>query len=294
MAVSSELKEYIAICLTDCYNKQIVIESIAAVSGGDINLAYCIKSNVGKFMLKLNNKSAYPGMFEREAEGLQAIRSTQTIAVPQIVLQLDFKNDSCLLMEWVEAVNVTSEASARLGRELAAMHRHTAPQFGFDTDNYMGSLPQSNHKQDTWSNFFAQERLESMVKIAVEKSLLTSQDALLFEKLYIRLPELFDEELPALIHGDLWGGNYLIKYDGTPFLIDPAVSYGHREFDIAMTTLFGGFSKEFYTAYNESFPLAKGWEQRVHLWNLYPLLLHLNLFGTGYLSQVKNGLQKYL
>ncbi|MVN91330.1 fructosamine kinase family protein [Mucilaginibacter aquatilis] len=294
MAISIELKEYLANCLTACYNNQIIIESINAVSGGDINLTYCIKSNVGKCMLKLNSKSAYPGMFKREAEGLQAIRSTQTIAVPQVILQFDFQDYSCLLMEWVEAINATPVASARLGCELAGMHTYTASQFGLDSDNYMGSLPQSNRKHDTWATFFTVERLEPMVKLAVDKELLTHTDVVAFEELYNRLPQLFDEEKPALMHGDLWGGNYLIRNDGKAYLIDPAVSYGHREFDIAMTTLFGGFSEKFYAEYNESFPLAKGWEQRVDLWNLYPLLLHLNLFGTSYLSQVKNGLQKYL
>lgn len=294
MAFTGKLKEYIALCLTAHYNKAVSIQIVSPVSGGDINAAYCLQTNAGKFMLKLNSKSAFPGMFKCEAEGLAAIRNTQSIAIPQVILQFDYEDDSCLLLEWIEAIRATPEASAQLGRELAAMHKHTAPQFGFDTDNYMGSLPQSNRKHDSWAVFFIQERLEPMVKIAINKRLLGHEDALLFDKLYTRLPELFDEEAPALIHGDLWGGNYLIKNDGKPFLIDPAVSYGHREFDVAMTTLFGGFSNGFYAAYNEAFPLVKSWQERVDLWNLYPLLLHLNLFGMSYLGQVKDGLGQYL
>lgn len=294
MGFSGKLKEYIELCLTAHYGKPVNLQPVTPVSGGDINAAYCLTSNAGKFMLKLNSKSTYPGMFKREAEGLAAIRNTQTIAAPEVVLQFDFEDDSCLLMEWVDTIRATPVASVQLGRQLAAMHRCTAPQFGFDKDNYMGSLPQSNRKHNTWAAFFVQERLMPMVQIAIDKRLLNQDDARLFDKLYTRLPELFNEEAPALIHGDLWGGNYLIRNDGKPFLIDPAVSYGNREFDIAMTTLFGGFSNEFYTAYNEAFPLAKGWQERVDLWNLYPLLLHLNLFGMSYLGQVRDNLTSYL
>lgn len=115
-----------------------------------------------------------------------------------------------------------------------------------------------------------------------------------FEKLYQKLGEFFEEEKPALIHGDLWGGNYLISSAGKPFLIDPAVSYGFREFDLAMTQLFGGFSDGFYQAYQEEFSLQADWQQRMDLWNLYPLLLHLNLFGLSYLRQVRSALEKFI
>ena len=294
MALPKHLATCIESCLTDKYDNSVAIISTQPVSGGDINAAYCLQTNAGKFMLKLNSKSSYPDMFKREAEGLASIRNTQTIAVPKVILQFDFEDDSGLLMEWVEVIRATPKASQQLGRELAAMHKHSSSQFGFDTDNYMGSLPQSNRKHDTWAAFFTQERLEPMVKIAVDKKLLGHEDALLFDQLSNRLSELFDEEAPSLIHGDLWGGNYLISSDEKPYLIDPAVSYGHREFDIAMTTLFGGFNREFYSAYNEAFPLADGWQQRVDLWNLYPLLLHLNLFGLSYLGQVRDALKNYL
>jgi len=133
-----------------------------------------------------------------------------------------------------------------------------------------------------------------MVSLAVDKRLLEYADAVNFEKLYAKLPELFDEEAPALLHGDLWSGNYLTTPADEPYLIDPAVYYGHREMDVAMTSLFGGFSNEFYQSYNEAFPLAKGWQQRTDLWNLYPLLVHLNLFGAGYLGRVRDALNRYL
>jgi fructosamine-3-kinase len=174
------------------------------------------------------------------------------------------------------------------------MHNNSAAYFGFEGNNYMGSLTQSNKKHDTWSSFFVEERLQPMVKIAFDKRLLNKVDVQNFDRLYSKLHKLFKEEPSSLIHGDLWGGNYLISTDEKPYLIDPAVSYGNREFDIAMTTLFGGFSESFYAAYNESFPLNKGWNERIELWNLYPLLLHLNLFGAGYLEQVREGVEAYI
>lgn len=233
-------------------------------------------------------------MFMRESEGLAAIGATQTIAVPRVVLQGNYDDESYLILEWIETTRTTPQASRLLGKQLAAMHRHTHKQFGFDADNYMGSLVQSNRRLGTWATFFIDQRLQPMVKTAVDRHLLTLQDVARFEQLYLNLGNFFNEEPPALIHGDLWGGNYLIGAGGKPYLIDPAVSYGHREFDIAMTTLFGGFGREFYEVYTEHFPLAEGWQQRIALWNLYPLLLHLNLFGSGYLGQVRESLNFYL
>ena len=133
-----------------------------------------------------------------------------------------------------------------------------------------------------------------MVKLAADNKSLNQKDQKNFEQLYKNLPGLFNEEKPSLIHGDLWSGNYLIDENEQPYLIDPAVSYGHREFDMAMTTLFGGFFDEFYAAYDADFPLEKNWRQRVDLWNLYPLLLHLNLFGAAYLGQVRDCLGQYI
>lgn len=294
MAISKQLAAYLEEQLSAVGKYPIQLKTIIPVSGGNINVAYCLQTNAGKYMMKLNSKQAYPGMFACESEGLKAIRNTQTIAVPEVILQNDFEQDSFLILEWIDTVRATLATSRLLGEQLAAMHRHSNEQFGFYQDNYMGSLPQSNCKHSTWQRFFIEERLQPMVQIALNKHLLHGSDAGQFDKLYKRLGDLFDEEPAALIHGDLWGGNYLISVDNCPYLIDPAVSYGHREFDLAMTTLFGGYSPEFYQAYQDSFPLAKGWEQRLDLWNLYPLLLHLNLFGQSYLGKVKSCLKKFV
>jgi protein-ribulosamine 3-kinase len=294
MAVSKQFTAYLEQRLNEATGQQMTLQHVSAVGGGSINEAFCLHTTAGDYMMKRNSKTAFPNMFKCEAEGLTAIANTKTVAIPKVILLDSFEDDSFLVLEWIEIIRPTPDASQTFGRQLATMHKSTAIEFGFDTDNYMGSIPQSNRKQDTWAGFFITERLQPMVKIARDKSLLNNLDAEKFDKLYTGLPGFFDEELPALIHGDLWGGNYLISNKSKPYLIDPAVSYGHREFDLAMTKLFGGFSTEFYSAYQESFPLAQDWSKRTDLWNLYPLLLHLNLFGTGYLAQVMNAVAKYI
>jgi protein-ribulosamine 3-kinase len=272
----------------------IRMDRTEAVGGGSINLVYCLNTSKTKYLLKLNNKDAFPGMFKAEAEGLDIIKNSNSIRVPQVNLQDDFENDSFLVLEWIETKRPDIKSSILLGERLFQMHQNTSAGFGAIADNYMGALKQSNRSHLTWAAFFIEERLKPMVKVAIHKNLINNIDIQNFERLYERLPGLFQEEAPSLIHGDLWSGNYLISIENEPYLIDPAVSYGHREFDIAMTTLFGGFSNDFYETYNYHFPLAKGWKKRLDLWNLYPLLVHLNLFGLGYLGQVRDCLTQFI
>ncbi|QTE38346.1 fructosamine kinase family protein [Mucilaginibacter gossypii] len=270
------------------------IKNVSPISGGDINQAYCLQTTLGDFFIKINSLHKFPGMFKSEESGLAAIHKTNTIAVPEVVLQGDTGDESYLMLQWIEAGYGDAISSQKLGRQLALMHRDTAAQFGFEADNYMGSLHQSNNRHNSWARFFIEERLQPMVKMAVDKRELTQTDIHQFDQLYKKLPGLFTEEPPALLHGDFWGGNYLIDTSGKPYLIDPAVSYGNREFDIAMTTLFGGFDRAFYEAYNQEFPLRPGWQQRLKLWNLYPLLVHVNLFGSMYTRQAKENLSAFI
>ncbi|SEP07221.1 fructosamine kinase family protein [Mucilaginibacter sp. OK283] len=268
--------------------------SAMPLSGGSINRVYRLQTAMERFVLKVNNRFNFPGMFNLEAQGLETICSTQTIAVPEVLLQSETDTESYLLMEWIIPGHTTQKASEALGEQLAQMHRHTSHSFGFYTDNYMGSLRQSNQLHEHWSDFFIDERLKPMVRIAQTKQLLTNNDLRLFELLYQKLPGLFTEETPALVHCDLWSGNYMIDTHEKPYLIDPAVSYSNREFDIAMTTLFGGFDKTFYDAYHAGYPLQTGWQRRLKLWNLYPLLVHVNLFGSAYTSQVRECLASFV
>ncbi|WP_426667168.1 fructosamine kinase family protein [Mucilaginibacter sp. McL0603] len=270
------------------------ILNFSSVGGGSINQVYYLQTKSEKLLLKLNNKEDFPGMFKAEAEGLDIIRRTNSISVPEIILQDEFGNDSFLVMEWIDNKRPGTKASILLGEKLAQMHRNTTVNFGAVADNYMGSLKQSNQSHTTWAEFYIEERLKPIVQIAIDKHLINNDNMKEFDQLYKNIPRLFDEEKSSLIHGDLWSGNYLIGIDDRPYLIDPAITFGHREFDIAMTTLFGGFSNEFYEAYQYHFPLNEDWQQRIDLWNLYPLLVHLNLFGLGYLGQVKDCLKQYI
>jgi protein-ribulosamine 3-kinase len=288
MTARKELLAYLELQL------ETSIDNADAIGGGSVNHVYCLNTTTAKYILKQNNKHAFPGIFKAEAEGLDIIRTTNSIHVPKVILPGDFEDDSFLVLEWIETKRPNAKSSALLGEKLAQLHRNTSANFGAAADNYMGSLKQSNRSCQTWAAFFIEERLRPMVLIAINKNLINNIDIQNFEKLYQRLPGLFEEERPSLIHGDLWSGNYLVSVEDEPYLIDPAVSYGHREFDIAMTTLFGGFSNEFYEAYNYHFPLERGWQQRLDLWNLYPLLVHLNLFGLGYLGQVRDCLTQFI
>lgn len=272
----------------------IIIADINTVSGGDINNVYQLLCADNSYLLKVNDRYNYPNMFVREQEGLSAIRKTNTIAVPDIILQGEFESESYLMLQWINVGSASTASSSELGEQLARMHKSSNAQFGFYTDNYMGSLIQSNNWCTTWSDFFIEQRLHPMIKMAVDKKELDKKDMHHFDELYKKLPDLFTEEPPALLQGDLWGGNYLIDAEGKPYLIDPAVSYGNREFDVAMTTLFGGFDGAFYEAYNTEFPLLPGWQQRSKLWNLYPLLIHVNLFGGAYAKQVRGNLSVFV
>lgn len=272
----------------------ISVLDVDAVSGGDINNVYRFQCNDYSYLLKVNDRYKYPDMFTKEQQGLDAIRETNAIAVPEVVLQGEFGNESYLILEWINVSSANMLASSKLGMQLAHLHKSTNARFGFYTDNYMGSLIQTNNWYATWSDFFIEQRLQPMVKMAIDKNELTRNDVHQFDQLYKKLPGLFTEEPPALLHGDLWGGNYLISTEGKPYLIDPAISYGNREFDIAMTTLFGGFDRAFYEAYNNEFPLLPGWQQRLKLWNLYPLLVHVNLFGGMYAKQVRDNLSVFI
>ena len=267
---------------------------IRPVIGGSINRCYQIEHGKKMFFLKLNSSKELPAMFIAEAEGLKRIRQTNTIKVPEVICYGSSADEQFLVLEWIENGIVSDVSQENLGRGLAQLHKSTQLQFGLDHNNYMGSLAQLNNRHYSWNEFFIEQRLKPQVELGKKNGLLAAEILDQFELLYNKLDSLYPAEKPALVHGDLWSGNYLINNSAQALLIDPAISYSNREVDIAMTTLFGGFSKYFYDAYNEVFPLQKGWEQRLDLWNLYPLLIHVNLFGTSYLDGVKHNLAKFV
>jgi len=264
------------------------------IKGGCISLASKIETTKGDFFLKWNDAKAFPDMFEKEGTGLKRLAETKTVNVPEVIAVGEQGNDAFLLLQYLPKGYEGNEAWTTLGQQVAQMHQQTQPSFGLDHDNYMGNLPQSNSLHASWLAFFIQERLMKQVALAAKNGLLNTDIQSQFDLLYKKLPELLpDNEKPALLHGDLWTGNVLVS-NHVPFLMDPAVYYGNREMDIAGSHMFNKFPTSFYQSYEEAFPLESNFTQRTNIYNLYPLLVHVNLFGEQYLWDVKVVLEGYL
>ncbi len=279
--------------LSSKYSNELRIFTSVPLGGGDINSAARLETSHGSFFVKWNSASRYPAMFEKEARGLQLLAESNTLKIPEVVLADEAGPHSFLILEYLESAAKEIGFWENLGTGLAKLHQCTAEYFGLDEDNYIGSLSQSNAKKDNWIDFFIEERISYMLKIARDYSMVDSSLLKAADRLFNRLGEIMPEEPSSLLHGDLWSGNYMVGNRGEACLIDPAVYYGHREMDLAMTKLFGGFSDLMYEAYHEEYPLEKGWEQRVEICNLYPLLVHVNLFGGGYVHQVEGILNRF-
>ena len=242
----------------------------------------------------MNNVSFAPSLFEREVSGLQLLSSANSIKIPEVIYQSQVEGTSFLLLEYIERGIPSINFWKAFGTELASLHKVTSLYFGLGSNNFIGSLPQRNKPSDNWIDFFINERLQPQIDLALEQPVIDSNTISKFEKLYTKLPAIFPEEQPALIHGDLWNGNFLVGVNGRPVLFDPSVCYAHREMDLAMSQLFGGFDNLFYESYNDVFPLQKGFNQRVEIYQLYYLMVHANLFGGGYLNAVKGILARFV
>ena len=200
-----------------------------------------------------------------------------------------------LVLEYLEPGRRNPDFDEQLGQGLARLHRFGASSFGLDHGNFIGSLPQSNRAHPTWAEFFRCERIEPQLERAERASLLGARHRKMFDALFNRLDDLCGPaEPPSRLHGDLWGGNLHVDDKGDPALIDPAVYAGHREMDLAMMQLFGGFGERVFAAYDEAYPRAPGHRDRVPLYQLYPLMVHVNLFGTGYVGSVERALSHYV
>jgi len=283
----SAVQQQILQFLQSLTNQPGEIISTKPLSGGSINNALKVETNQGVFFLKYNKAARFPQMFEKEAKGLNVLRNTGTIDVPEVLHAGEAGDRAYLLLSFINSSGMSPDFWELFGKRLTALHSHTTAQFGLDHDNFMGSLYQSNHFHEKWDEFFIHERLEPQVRMAREAGEIGKTTVSSFERLYTKLNELCPPAKPSLVHGDLWSGNFMVNHLGEPCLIDPAVYFGHPEVDIAMSTLFGGFSQAFYDAYNDNNPLEKGWRNRLDIYNLYPLLVHVNLFGGGYLHQVQ-------
>jgi fructosamine-3-kinase len=263
------------------------------VSGGDINMAYAWHTASAKYFLKVNDADAFPNMFALEAEGLEALREASSICVPQVLKAGRYGRHQYLLLSWIEAGKPAPDAMEKFGTALALMHQQPQQAFGWHSDNYIGSLKQRNAWQDNWSSFYGSQRIMPLIHMLYGGGLVGTHHVEQSEHFCRRLDQLFPQESPSLLHGDLWSGNYMIADNGYACFYDPAVYCGHREMDIGMTKLFGGFDQKFYSAYNEAYPLQPGWQQRLPIAQLHPLLVHAVLFGGHYVQQALGIIQQF-
>lgn len=281
------MREILSGLLRRHFGRDVVVFSLDNVHGGCINTCYHVHSSAGEFFVKTNAADAFSGMFTCEAQGLAALREACPDSVPAVIFHTESRGSQFLFLEWLREGNTAKDFAAQLARDLVIIHRTTSESFGWKRDNYIGSIAQHNTPTDQWGEFFVLHRLQPMVRKAVDAKIMAPLLAGRIERSYTILASVFPEEPPSLLHGDLWRGNIRRGTDGYARLIDPAVYFGHREMDLAMMELFGGFDPAIKEEYLAIFPLAPGHEERRDICNLYPLLVHANLFGPGYLSDIE-------
>lgn len=263
-----------------------------AVAGGDINRAFRIDLGAQRYFVKLNRAQLLP-MFEAERAGLDAIRASNAIRVPEVHVTGCQGEQAYIVMEYIELDGRADPD--RLAQALAAMHHCCDSRFGFDGDNTIGSTPQPNTFCDDWIEFWRRQRLEFQLRLAERNGL----DAGLIDaglRLAARLEDYFDDYRPraSLLHGDLWAGNQAADSAGNPVIYDPACYYGDHEADLAMMELFGHPGERFFAAYRQRFPIDAGYRRRRELYNLYHVLNHANLFGGGYAAQARRIIESLL
>ncbi len=282
----------------DHSGKDIKAATTIPVGGGCINDAHRLATDAGIFFIKYNNAQKFPDMFKAEARGLEllgGIESGSPVKVPGVIGTAAANNLSVLVLEFINSGKQGADFWETFGSGLAGLHQKSSKsgRFGLDHDNYIGSLPQINTAHNGWLDFFMACRIEPQLKMAIDQKRAGKELASGFTALYRHLQDFFPEEPPSLLHGDLWSGNFMTGSGGEAVIFDPAVYYGHRYMDLAMSRLFGGFDPAFYRAYHQTYPLDSSWENSMDIANLYPLMVHLNLFGESYLGRVEAILKRF-
>ncbi|KAA3615862.1 MAG: fructosamine kinase [Flavobacterium sp.] len=265
------------------------LQSFHPLAGGDINDVYLLKTSEEDLVVKINSAEKFPSMFETEKAGLELLATTNTFRIPQIIGCGNVEEHAYLLLECIETGVKKERFWDEFGSQLARLHQNSGDLYGWKHNNYIGSLFQSNSFYNLASQFYLENRLRPQVELARHRGYLKKDLSSFFRN----IADIIPQEAPALIHGDLWSGNFLVDATGSAVLIDPSVSYSHREMDLAMMQLFGGFPAQVFNVYQEEFPLLPNWEDRIALWQLYYLLVHLNIFGTGYLARVESVISRY-
>jgi protein-ribulosamine 3-kinase len=279
--------------ISACIHENFVPQRADSLSGGCINEAWCLVDDKRRFFVKLNSQDRQTAMFSAEFAGLLALYESGAIKVPKPLCYGATKNASYLVTEYLALASGNAN-QRRLGRQLAALHRHTAAAYGWERDNTLGTTPQPNGQAIDWIEFWRERRLGHQLQLAARNGY-GGELRRKGEQLLSELDRFLSHRPQAsLLHGDLWSGNVSGLADGTPVIFDPAVYYGDRECDLAMTELFGGFGRDFYSAYREEWPLDEGYALRRDLYNLYHILNHLNLFGGGYLRQSQRLIDRLL
>ncbi len=276
-----------------------------SLAGGDINRAHQVELDTGRRVFVKTNPRSPKGMFQAEARGLEWLREADAIRIPRVIAVSKEEGPQFLVLELIESARGrVRDFDERLGRGLAVLHRFApsandrdrgASGFGLDHDNFIGRLPQANASRDRWGTFYAEQRLLPQLAMATQRGVATHAMKIGIEAVCNRIDAMVGpDEPPCRLHGDLWGGNLHVDDGGQPALIDPAAYAGHREVDLAMMRLFGGFGDRVFSAYDEAFRLADGHQERVALYQLYPLLVHVNLFGGSYVASVERTLTQLL
>jgi fructosamine-3-kinase len=264
-----------------------------SLGGGCINTAFKLSDGVQTWFVK-TNRAELLDMFEAEAAGLDALAASATIGVPQALCSGSSDGIAYIVLQYIELGHGSGRAWNRAGEQLAAMHRSTHEAFGWIRDNTIGATAQHNAWHSEWVSFWREQRLGFQLEEAARNGY-GGRLQTLGERLLTDFAALIDHSPPpSLLHGDLWGGNLGFSREGEPTIYDPAVYYGDREAELAMTELFGGFSADFYAAYRNAWPIDPGYRVRRDLYNLYHVLNHLNLFGGGYGSQAERMMQRLL
>ncbi|WP_057939518.1 fructosamine kinase family protein [Algoriphagus resistens] len=269
------------------------LKSVSLVASGNHNKGLRLESAYGFFFLKLNFDHERD-ILHKESEGLELLRKATFLKVPQLYGCGRIGDYNYLLTEFITSGKNQPDYWENLGLGLAHLHLTSNSKFGLEHNNYIASIPQNNLQMVNWFDFYVEHRLEPLIGKAYFEKLISLEFLKKFQEIYPKLEDIFPEEKPSLVHGDLWSGNVISTADGQPGLIDPAVYFGHREMDLAFSRLFGGFDAEFYISYESVLPLEPGFETRMGIYNLYPLLVHLNLFGTAYLPGIERIINRFV